>query len=82
MKNSDVAFAELRGLLSDLGFQETVDKEGLSFDHPIGGRLLFRRYRDKDKVSLGDMLVVRVQLENRGVIDAAALDRFVHKAPA
>jgi hypothetical protein len=75
MKNSRVAFSKLRGFLLDLGFQETVDKEGLTFDHPIGGKLLFHRYRDREKVSLGDMLVVRVQLENRGLIKAVALDQ-------
>ncbi|MFO0968446.1 MAG: hypothetical protein U0793_23060 [Gemmataceae bacterium] len=82
MKSSEVSFAELRALLLDLGFQETVEKTRLVFEHPVGGTLLFRRYKGTDRISLGDMLVVRGQLEDNGVIEAGALARFFQKTPA
>ena len=78
MKSSEVSFAELRALLLDLGFQETVEKTRLVFEHPVGGTLLFRRYKGTDRISLGDMLVVRGQLEDNGVIEAGALARQAH----
>src|SRR5947209_1143012 len=82
MKRSDVSFAELRELLLELGFHETVEKARLVFTHPVGGTLLFRRYRSNERVTLGDMLVVREQLEYNGVLDSAELDRLLHKTPA
>ena len=82
MKNSEVAFAELRELLLELGFHETLEKTRLVFDHPVGGMLLFRRYKANEKVSLGDMLVVRGQLVDNGMIESSALDRFLQKTPA
>jgi hypothetical protein len=66
MKNSDVTFAELREFLLDLGFRETTEKTRLRFEHPCGSILLFRLYKGREKVSLPDMLVLRVQLEDRG----------------
>jgi hypothetical protein len=83
MKTSDVSFDELRELLLELGFREIPQtKPRFKFEHPVGGTFLFPRYKPGEKVSLGDMLVVRGQLDYNGLIDASAFDRSLHKTPA
>jgi hypothetical protein len=82
MKKSDVVFAELRELLKELGFQETVEKAQFVFEHPAGCTFLFRRYKDRDKVTLGDLLVVSQQLDWNGLMESADFDRLLHKTPA
>jgi len=51
--------------------------------HPATGTiLLFRRYGPKEVVSDRDMLVVRRQLVDNGLIEPSTLDRFLEKATA
>lgn len=82
VKNSKVAFTDLRELLLELGFSETREKTRLIYRHPVGGTLLIRPYRNKDKVKLTDMLVVRTHLDYNGMIASGDLDRRLEKLPA
>lgn len=83
MKNTAVTFAELRELLFELGFREKPEKTRLRFEHPaVGTVLLFRLYDRTEKVNARDMLVVRGQLEDNGLIESSAFDRFLQNATA
>lgn len=82
VKNSKVAFADLRDLLLELGFRETREKTRLIYRHPVGGTVLIRPYKAKDKVKLTDMLVVRQQLDYNGVLASDDLDRRLETMPA
>jgi hypothetical protein len=82
VKNSSIAFADLRDLLLELGFSETREKTRVIYRHPVGGTFLIRPYKDKDKVKLTDMLVVREQLDYNGIIAPDDLDRRLQKMPA
>lgn len=80
---SIVAFAELRQLLVDLGF--TVSKRGKFwfFDHPPSETwFLFRPYRTREKITLGDLHMTRKQLDWRDVLSEQAFDDRLKKATA
>ena len=83
MKKNGITFAELRELLLGLGFSESVEPTRTAFTYPTTGTyLLFRRHGPKDGVSERDMLVVRRQLLDNGLIEPSSLDRFLEKASA
>lgn len=83
MKKSDISFDEFREFLKVLGFREiSEDKPRLRFDHPAGPVLLFRLYKATEKVNARDIVVVRRQLEDQGVIAATDFDRLLQKTPA
>ena len=82
VKNSKVAFNDLRELLLELGFSETREKTRLIYHHPVGGTILIRPYKGNAKVKLTDMFVVREQLDYNGVIASHDLDRRLLKTPA
>ena len=82
MKLTDVTFDELRDVLAEIGFRETQEKTRKRFEHPLGPVLLYRLYKDKEKISARDMLVTRGQLDDQGLIDAAEFDRRTQKTPA
>ena len=83
MKKSGITFAELRDLLLELGYSETPEKTRLRFVHPrYQTDLLFRPYRPKEMVHPRDILLVRRQLVDNGLIEESDLDRFLQKASA
>lgn len=83
MKKSGITFAELRELLLDLGFGEVKEKTRIRFTFPtLGTVLLFRPHRAKENVLARDMIVVRRQLVDNGLIKESEFDRFLHKASA
>lgn len=80
MKKTNITFAELRSLLKDLGFRAT---DSTTFEHPKTKTvLLFREQASKDLVSERDMVVVRRQLVDNGLIDVSAFERFLHQISA
>jgi hypothetical protein len=79
MKTTDIRFDEFRELLFGVGFGEVPQKTRKYFKHPAGSILLFRLYKDREKVSLRDLMVVRGQLEDQGVIAATDFDRLLQK---
>lgn len=83
MRKSGIGFAELRELLLALGFCEMAEKTRLRFTHPtVGTVLLFRPHAPKEIVSARDMLVVRRQLVDNGLIESSAFDEFLQQASA
>ena len=83
MKRSDVTFHEFREFLLELGFREIPqEKPRFKLEHPSGSILLFRLYKDREKVTARDVLIVRRQLEEQGVIESSAFDRLLQKTPA
>jgi hypothetical protein len=84
MRRSGIAFGELRDLLLELGFSESPqEQDRLRFEHPVTGTvLLFRAYGSGETVSQRDMVVVRRQLVDNGLIDEPAFDRFLERASA
>lgn len=84
MKKNGLQFNELRELLLELGFAETLEEKNRTrFVHPATETfLLFHPYGPKEIVKDRDMLVVRRQLVDNGLIEASALDGFLQKASA
>jgi hypothetical protein len=83
MKKNGITFHELREFLVELGFSETPEKTRIRFAHPTTGTvLLFRPFGRKEIVPARDMLVVRRQLVDNGLIEDANFDRFLHQASA
>jgi hypothetical protein len=83
MRKQGIIFDELRELLLELGFCEQSEKTRLRFTHPTAGTVLrFRSHAPKEIVSARDMLVVRRQLVDNGLIESSAFDQFLQKAPA
>lgn len=83
-KKNGITFGELRELLLEVGFSESPQEPNrLQFEHPVTGTILLFRPHDCDEaVSRRDMVVVRRQLVDNGLIDGAAFDRFLERASA
>jgi hypothetical protein len=83
MNNDGVTFEDLGELLRRLGCVETKEKTRTTFAHPaLGTFLFFRAYEPKDIVADRDMIVVRRQVVDNGLLNSTAFDRFLHKATA
>jgi hypothetical protein len=84
MRDKGIQFEELRELLLELGFCESASEtERIRFDHPrTGTALLFRADAGKRGVSDRDMVVVRRQLIDNGLIEPSELERFIQKVSA
>ncbi len=84
MRKNDVTFSELRELLLELGFCESVqDPDRVRFEQPSTGTVqLFRAHESRDKLTDRELLVVRRQLVDNGLIEASVFDRFLQRALA
>jgi len=84
MRKNGITFGELRDLLRELGFSEASQQPNLiRFEHPVTGTvLLFRAYESKETVSDREIVVVRRQLIDNGLIETPAFDRFLESASA
>ncbi len=84
MHDSTVTFDELRELLVELGFGEGSPRpDRVTFRHAgTDIVLLFRPHQAQELVSQRDLLVVRRQLVDNGLIDSAGFDRFLHRMSA
>jgi hypothetical protein len=83
MTKSDITFEELREFLLELGCSEAKDSQRIAFAHPaLGTFLLLRHYGRKEHVNARDLVVVRRQLVDNGLIEESAFDRFLQKASA
>jgi len=79
-----ITFAELRHFLKGLKFKDDVFQEKFHrFRHARSGtQFIFRPYADDDPVGPGDLRVVQLHLDWRGLMEADEFDRFLAKAPA
>ena len=83
MRRNGITFDELREFLLALGCSTVEEKQRTTVAHPIVGTFLFLRpYRSKETVSARDMLVVRRQLVDNGLIESSAFEQFLQKASA
>lgn len=82
MRNS-VKFGELRQLLIDLGFLESVGQEEIAIRNPAADVLfVFRRYRPGDRVADYNLLEVQRMLDARGLMAAEVFANHFAKTPA
>jgi hypothetical protein len=84
MRRNGITFDELRDLLLELGFsQSSQEPNRARFEHPgTGTVLLFRTHHAEETVNDREMVVVRRQLVDNGLIEAPAFDRFLQRASA
>ena len=84
MPTSNLPFLALRRLLLDLGFEE---KEGsaphIVFEHDASDTvLILRTYQPQEQVSWPDLITVRKQLDERGLLASDSFDTLLRKASA
>jgi predicted RNA binding protein YcfA (HicA-like mRNA interferase family) len=79
-----ITFAQLRQLLLDLGFTETVTpKSHVFFVHePSGAEVALPIYRSNRVVLPHHLITVRIMLDAKGLMDAGDFDEFVASASA
>jgi hypothetical protein len=83
MKTSQVRFAQLQRFLEQMGFSRGRDQHGWRFEHPSSNTVfLFRPYRAADRIYEHDLLLVRSQLNGRGLIGEEAFNESLTKTPA
>jgi hypothetical protein len=84
VRTSDMPFAVLRRLLLDLDFAEKTGPSAQRvFEHfPSDTVLVFRGYELNEKVNLPDLISVRKQLDERGLLAADSFDTLLRKTPA
>jgi hypothetical protein len=67
----------------DLGVTETRSGKGWNFEHPSSETwFMYRPYRLREKVTIGDLHMTRKQLDGRDVLDEKAFDDRLKKASA
>jgi hypothetical protein len=76
--------AALRRFLDAHGFLEREDRDGcILFEHESSGTVLpFRPCRPQDKVAVADLMSVRRELDERGLVSGDALEALARKASA
>jgi hypothetical protein len=84
MRKNGITFEELRELLLDLGFSESSQPPNrIRFEHPATGTvLLFRAFDSNETVNDPEIVVVRRQLLDNGLIEAPVFERFLERASA
>jgi hypothetical protein len=77
-----ITFAQLRRLLLDMGFAETVTpKEHVFFAHqPSGAEVALPIYRSNRTVLPHHLVTVRMMLDAKGLMESDAFDDFVATA--
>jgi hypothetical protein len=79
-KSKPITFVEFRDLLVGVGYKLKRTERGEIFHHKREGLILFRRYRDNEKVDPGDLLSTRKFLDQRGLLEEADFDTFMQRA--
>jgi hypothetical protein len=83
MKPSSIRFGQLRRVLDDMGFSDVRQDAGWRFEHGASETVfLFRPYRPADPVYEHDLVMVRSQLDWRGLMTPEAFDDSLKKTPA
>jgi hypothetical protein len=79
-----VTFAELRRLLLDMGFSETVvPRSHVFFAHSLpGAEIALPVYRSNRIVLPHHLISVRIMLDAKGLMDRADFDEFVASTSA
>jgi predicted RNA binding protein YcfA (HicA-like mRNA interferase family) len=84
MSNPRITFGQLRQLLLDLGFTQTVTpKSHVFFAHQrSGAETAVPVYRSNQIVAPHHLVMVRAMLDGKGLMDRDAFDEFVATASA
>lgn len=84
MRNPRITFAQLRRLLLDMGFTETVTpKSHVLFVHELSGaEMAFPIYRANRLVMPHHLATARVTLDRKGLMEADDFDEFVESVSA
>jgi hypothetical protein len=84
MSNPKITFAQLRQWLLDLGFTETViPKSHVFFAHePSGAEAALPPYRSNQIVRPRHLVMVRMMLDGKGLMDRSEYDALVASASA
>jgi hypothetical protein len=84
MQTSDLSFSRLRQFLLDLDFSERTGASAqIIFEHrPSDTLFIFRRYEANEQVYWPDVLSVRKQLDERGLVAADSFDQLLRKTSA
>lgn len=84
MKRAEVSYGQLDNVLRSLGFTCRVvmkDREARRYEHAQSGALiLLQAYPEGDKVLEYHLIMVRVTLENFGIVDPTTFDKKLQKA--
>jgi hypothetical protein len=82
MSSSRITFSQLRQLLLELGFTETVaPKSHVLFAHSqSGAETALPAYRPNQVVRPHHLATVRIMLDRKGLMEGAAFDDFVASA--
>jgi hypothetical protein len=79
-KSSLILFGDLRRFLNGLGFKDKRTEAAWIFHHPEEGLIVFRPYREDERVDEGDVQSTRMFLDLRGLLDGRDFDAFVQRA--
>jgi hypothetical protein len=80
---SEITYGQLKNALSSLGFRERKDAKGVALEHKSSDTLfLFRPYSDDDHLQVAEVSFVRMQLDERGLLQPEAFEELLAKAPA
>ncbi|MCI0461800.1 MAG: hypothetical protein L0Z62_33025 [Gemmataceae bacterium] len=81
--NKRIRFAALDRLLADFGFTKTpIDEFNVLYKHPPSGwRIVFPAHRPSDPVDPKSMIIVRKNLDERGVLEADEFEARLRKPP-
>ncbi|HVA48674.1 MAG TPA: hypothetical protein VNH11_20080 [Pirellulales bacterium] len=83
VKKSNIRFAQLRAFFEGMGFSATRERKGWRIEHsPTGTVFIFRPYRATDLVYAPDLLLIRSQLDARGMVPQESFDESLTKTPA
>jgi hypothetical protein len=84
MRNPSITFGQLRGLLLERGFTETVSpKSHVFFAHESSGaEIALPIYRSNRLVLPHHVVAVRVMLDANGLMEGGEFDEFVASASA
>lgn len=81
--NSQITFGVLRQLLMEQGLTERNGQGALLFEHPsLGTLFIFRLYRPDDTVHMKDLVTVRKMLDEQGLMDREAFERWTWQQTA
>ena len=76
-KSRPITFAELTGLLEEIGYRHEPVERGEIFHLSDDRELYYRRYGDRELVSARDLVKTRSFLDDWGQLDAADFDAFL-----
>jgi hypothetical protein len=80
---SPFTYGQLKMVLTELGFREKKQTNGVALEHkPSDTLFLFRPYDESDALQVAEVWFVSKQLEERGLLEPKAFEELLSKVPA